>query len=70
MTSEELIKRCRAAGINIPPSGMVRAAMVKNILDVSNRTLEVWRQEGKPPRARKLNGSWFYDVADLAAFLE
>ncbi len=70
MTTEELLKRCRDAGIIIPPSGMVRAATAKQILGVTMRTLEEWRRADKPPKAVRLNGSWYYDVAEIARAFE
>lgn len=69
VTTDELLRRLAAAGIRVPPSGVVRAALASQIVDVHPRTLEEWRAAGKPPHARKLNGAWHYDIAELARFL-
>lgn len=69
MTEDELLRRLTAAGIRVPPSGIVRAAVAAQIVGKHMRTLEEWRVAGKPPHPRKLNGAWHYDIAELARFL-
>jgi hypothetical protein len=69
MTTAELLARLREAGIRVPPSGLVRASVAALILDIAPRTLRQWRLDQVGPQPRRLHGAWYYDIADLAAYL-
>lgn len=47
----------------------MRAAELQRYLGVSPRTLGYWRDAGKPPRPKRLNGSYHYPIAAVAEFL-
>jgi hypothetical protein len=68
MSPEELERRLRGAGIATRPNGMMRASELQRFLGCSPRTLHAWRAAGKPPQAVRLNGSWHYSLAAVAAF--
>jgi predicted site-specific integrase-resolvase len=69
MSPEELIALLRAANVRVPPSGLLRAAQLRKFLGVSDRTLQSWRAQGKPPHGLKLNGQWSYPLTEVAKFL-
>jgi hypothetical protein len=66
MTAEELRTQLEARGVHCPPSGLLRAAQVALILDVSVGTLQNWRRSGLSPTAIRIGGQWFYSIASLA----
>jgi hypothetical protein len=67
VTEPELIEALRA--VAVPPSGLMRASQLRRFLGVSDRTLANWRAANKPPHATRLNGCWYYSVAEVAEFL-
>jgi hypothetical protein len=69
MTEADLIAALAQAGLRVAPSGLLRAAQLRRYLGVSDRTLQAWRAQGKPPHGVRLNGLWFYPVAGVAKFL-
>jgi hypothetical protein len=69
MTPDELIAALRAANIRVPPSGLLRAAQLRKFLGVSDRSLQSWRAQGKPPHGQRLNGHWHYPLTEVAKFL-
>jgi hypothetical protein len=56
-------------GLKVSPSGLVRASELARYLDVTAQTLANWRAAGKPPKSLKLNGGFFYRVADIDAYI-
>jgi hypothetical protein len=69
MTEAELLDALRAANIRVPPSGLLRAVQLRKFLGVSDRTVQSWRAQGKPPHGRRLNGRWHYSTAAVVKFL-
>jgi Helix-turn-helix domain len=67
--ADELIEALRLAGQRIPPSRLMSAAQLRKYLGVCDRTLQAWRAQGKPPAGVRLNGRWFYPVAEVSKFL-
>ena len=69
MTTEELIRRIKQAGIPITPAGMLNREATGKVLDVCDRTLADWRELKIGPPAVRINREWYYDVADVAKAL-
>lgn len=67
--ADELIAALALAGMRVPPSQLLSAAQLRRYLGVCDRTLQAWRAQGKPPTGVRLNGRWFYPVAEVSKFL-
>ncbi len=70
MTPEELRERCAQMGITVTAFGYIKTLDAARLLNMSRRTLEGWRLEGAGPPFKVLNRSVWYQLTDIAAWVE